>query len=220
MIRRLLRRELLLVLAAAALVLAAFLALVAIDVGRWRSAFAEDDVRYRVSSPDAEWSPNTVAPFAAGRRLLGVADDLAFRRALVALRQSALDDPTVSDPNLAVRRTEAAERLESIVVHDRDPVRRSRAANLLGVLAMAVFNTGPSGGTLAPDRSELLLGAIASFEQAIAIDPDNDEAKYNLQVILLRGQGLLPTEAAAGQNPAPGGRGARGAGAGEPGSGY
>jgi hypothetical protein len=39
-------------------------------------------------------------------------------------------------------------------------------------------------------------------------------------VMLARGQGLLPTEASAGRNPLPGGRGARGAGAGEPGSGY
>ena len=38
--------------------------------------------------------------------------------------------------------------------------------------------------------------------------------------MLARGQGLLPTEASAGRNPLPGGSGARGAGAGEPGSGY
>ena len=78
---------------------------------------------------------------------------------------------------------------------------------------MTVFNSSPSGGNLT-DRWELLLNAIASFEQAIAIDPGNDDAKYNLQAILLRGQGLLPTEASAGRNPAPGGRGSRGAGAG------
>jgi hypothetical protein len=216
----LVRRELLLVVAAAAFALAALLVLVAVDVGRWRTAIASDDVRYRISSPEELWSPDTLAPFDAGGRLLGVDDDIAFRRALTSLRASSLYDPTVSDPNLAVRRTQAAEQLESIVVNDRDPARRSRAANLLGVLGMIVFNSGPSGGTLAPDRSELLLNAIASFEQAIAIDPDNDEAKYNLQVILLRGQGLLPTEAAAGRNPAPGGRGSRGAGAGAPGGGY
>ena len=203
----------------AAFVAAAFLVAVAVDVDRWRTTISDDDVRYRVFSADDLWSPDTVAPLGAGRRLLGVEDDVAFRQALRALRAGELNDPTVSDPNLAVKRTEAAERLESIVVADRDDERRSRAANLLGVLGMTVFNSSPSGGNLT-DRSELLLNAIASFEQAIAIDPGNDEAKYNLQVILLRGQGLLPTEASAGRNPAPGGRGARGAGAGQPGSGY
>ena len=64
------------------------------------------------------------------------------------------------------------------------------------------------------------LSAVASFEQAIALDPENDDAKYNLQLMLLRGEGLLPTEAAAGKNPSPGGKGSRGAGAGAPGSGY
>jgi hypothetical protein len=218
--RFLLRRELLLVVALAAFLLAGLMTLVAVDIGRWRAAIEEDDVRYRVGSAETLWTPDTVAPFDAARRLLAVDDDVAFREALTTLRGAELDDPTVSDPNLAVRRTEAAERLESIVVRDRNAERRSRASNLLGVLGMIVFNSGPAGGTLAPDRSELLLNAIASFEQAIALDPENDEAKYNLQVILLRGQGLLPAETAAGQNPTPGGRGARGAGAGEPGSGY
>ena len=219
MTRILLRRELLLLAAIAAFAAAVFLALLAVDVDRWRSSLATDDVRYRVDARDVLWRPGTVAPLDAGRTLLGVADDLAFRLALVALRESELDDPTVSDPNLAVRRTEAAQRLESIVVYDLEEVRRSRAANLLGVLNMVAFNSSPSGGDF-QDRSELLLNAIASFERAIALDPGNDEAKYNLQVILLKGQGLLPTEAAAGRNPAPGGRGARGAGAGAPGSGY
>jgi hypothetical protein len=214
-----LRRELLLVLSVAAFLAAAYLTLVAVDVGRWRSTVAADDVRYRVASADELWSPDTLAPFDAGGRLLGVGDDVAFRQALRAMRASSPDDPTVSDPHLAVRRTEAADRLESVVVHDRDPGRRSRASNLLGVLGMVLFNASPSGGNLG-DRSELLLSAVASFEQAIAIDPGNDDAKYNLQVILLRGQGLLPTESAAGRNPTPGGRGAKGAGAGEPGSGY
>ena len=215
----LLRRELLLVAALGSFVLAVLLGLLAVDVDRWRSTMAADDVRYRVASPDAFWSPDTLAPFDAGRKVIDVEDDLAFRLALTALRQSDLDDPTISEPRLAVRRTEAAQRLESIVVRDRDDSRRSRAANFLGVLSMVAFRTSPSGGDF-QDRSELLLNAIASFEQAIALDSDNAEAKYNLQVILLSGQGLLPTEAAAGRNPLPGGRGARGAGAGEPGSGY
>jgi len=214
-----LRRELLLLAALACFVLAVFLSLAAVDVHRWRSTLPADDVRYRVSSPGALWTVDTLAPREAGRRILGVEDDLAFRHALDALRRSAIKDPTVSDPRLAVARTEASRRLESVVVHDGDESRRSRAANLLGVLNLVAFNSSPSGGDFA-DRSELLLNAIAGFEQAIALDAGNADAKYNLQVVLLRGQGLLPTEASAGRNPSPGGRGSRGAGAGVPGSGY
>ena len=213
-------RELLLVVAAACVVGAVLLALVAVDVARSRSAIRTDDVRFATGAPTSGWNPRALAPFGAGERVLGVRDDIAFRRMLRVLRQSKLLDYTVSDPMLAIRRTELAERLESIVVHDPDPVLRSRASSLIGVVAVVAWNSNPPQGTQQQDRSELLLAAIASFEQAIALDPENDDAKYNLQLMLQRGQGLLPTEAAAGKNPSPGGKGSRGAGAGAPGSGY
>jgi len=213
-------RELLLVVAAACLVAAVLLALVAVDVARSRSTIPADDTRFAVGAPTSGWSPRALAPFDAGERLLGVQDDVAFRRMLRVLRQSKLLDYTVSDPMLAIHRTELAERLESIVVHDPDPVLRSRASSLLGIVSVVSWNSTPNQGTQQLDRSELLLAAIASFEQAIEIDPENDDAKYNLQLMLQRGEGLLPTEAAAGKNPSAGGKGSRGAGAGAPGSGY
>ncbi len=213
-------RELLLVAAAACVVLAVVLALVAVDVARLRTTIPADDVRFTAGAPTTGWSPETLAPFGAGERTLGVRDDLAFRTMLRVLRESKLVDFTVSDPVLAIRRTELAERLESIVVRDPDPVLRSRASSLLGVVNIVAWNSTPPQGTQQLDRSELLLAAIASFEQAIGLDPENDDAKYNLQLMLQRGEGLLPTEAAAGRNPSAGGKGSRGAGAGAPGSGY
>jgi hypothetical protein len=215
-----LRRELLLVAAAACVVLGVLLALVAVDVAGWRSTIPADDVRFAAGAPTTGWSPRTVAPFHAGERVLGVSDDVAYRRMLRELRASKLLDLTVSDPRLAIHRTALAEELESIVVHDPNPVLRSRASSLLGVLSIVSWNSTPPQGTQQLDRSELLLAAVASFEQAIAIDPENDDAKFNLQTMLQRGQGLLPTEAAAGRNPSAGGKGSRGAGAGAPGSGY
>lgn len=91
---------------------------------------------------------------------------------------------------------------------------------VMGPACGLVFAWNFTPQTTTQDRTELLLSAIASFEQAIALDPENDDAKYNLQLLLQRGSGLLPTEAAAGKNPTAGGRGSRGAGAGAPGSGY
>lgn len=213
-------RELLLVAAAASLLLAVLLALLAVDVARWHTAIPADDVRFSAGAPTNSWTPRTLVPLTAGERALGVSDDLAFRRMLQLLRASRLLDFTVSDPILAIRRTELTERLESIVVRDPDPVLRSRASSLLGVLSVASWNSTPPQGTQQLDRSELLIAAVASFEQAITLDPENDDAKYNLQLMLQRGEGLLPTEAAAGRNPSAGGKGSRGAGAGAPGSGY
>lgn len=221
MMRRLpaLRRELLLPLAAACVALSVFLALVAVDVRRWRTTIERGDVRFATASPGVGWTADTMAPFASAKRVLAIEDDLAFRRMLVGLRASKLRDATVSDPVLALRRAELTEGLEAIVARDPDPLLRSRAATLLGVLNIVSWNSTPTQGNQ-QDRSELLLNAIASFEQAIDLDPANDDAKYNLQIMLQRGQGLLPTEASAGRQSLPGGRGARGAGAGEPGSGY
>ena len=85
--------ELLLVLAVAAFVAAAFLVAVAVDVDRWRTTISEDDVRYRVFSADDLWSPDTVAPLGAGRRLLGVEDDVAFRQALARCGRASSTTP-------------------------------------------------------------------------------------------------------------------------------
>lgn len=216
---RRLPRELLLLPAAACAVAAVLLALVAVDVARWRAAVERDDVRYAAGAPSGGWKARTLAPLDLGERALGISDDVAFRRMLLLLRSSKLRDVTVSDPVLAIRRTELTEALESIVVSDPDPAVRSRASTLLGVLSIAAWNSAPGVGA-DRDRAELLLAAVANFEQALELDTENDDAKYNLQVMLQRGEGILPTEASAGRNPSPGGRGSRGAGAGAPGSGY
>lgn len=215
----LLPRELLLVPAAACAALAVLLALVAVDVVRWGATVERDDVRYAAGAPSTGWRTETLAPLGLGERVLGVTDDVRFRRMLLLLRSTNLRDVTVSDPVLAIRRTQLTEELETILASDPDPHVRSRAAALLGVLDIAAWNAAPAAGA-ERDRGELLVAAVAAFEQAIDLDPENDDAKYNLQLMLQRGSGLLPTEAAAGRNPAPGGRGSRGAGAGEPGSGY
>ena len=211
----------LLAAALACLVLAVLLGLLAVDVARWRGELPAGDVRYRAfPGDDRLWRPAELVPADAAERLLGLQDDLAFRHSLRTVRVARLEDPTVSDPRLAILRTDASVQLESVAVRDRDPERQAAASNLLGVLSIVAFNAQGAGGGGAPDRTELLLNALASFRQAIALDPDNADAKFNLEALLQRGQGILPTEAAGGKKPQAGGRGARGAGAGEPGSGY
>jgi hypothetical protein len=199
----------------ACLALAATLALVAVDATRWSSALESGDVRYRTEPANERlWRADERVPLGIARDTLGVGDDVEFREALRALREAHLDDPVISDPELAIRRNEAQSRLEAIVAADADDARRSRAAGLLGVLGLArsVYET--------QEREALLSATIANLRLAIELDPSNDEAKYNLELAHQRSRGLELTEAAAGQNPAPGGTGSKGAGAGEPGSGY
>jgi hypothetical protein len=198
----------------ACLVVGVGLLLLALDVGRLRTALPKDDVRYR-SQPEATlWQPSEIVPAGAARALLGVDDDLLFRRALRGVRLSHPEQPGFSDPAYVVHRNEASAWLTDIVQGDDDPARRSAAANLLGVLSFADAIADYE------NRGRLLGSAAGRFRQAITFDPGNADAKYNLEHALSRSQGLELAEAGGGTAPSPGGKGARGAGAGDPGSGY
>jgi hypothetical protein len=204
----------------AAAAVACFLAgacffLLAADVASWRDTLPEGDVRYQVA-PEAEglWEPDERVPVDLARSLAGVGDDVEFREAVRALRLARLEDGTVSDPELALRRNEALARLEAIATGEGDRVRRSRAAGLLGVLGIARLASETQ------DRVAILESTIASLQYALTLDPDNADAKFNLELALQRGRGIQLTEGAGGANPSPGGAGSRGAGAGDAGSGY
>lgn len=197
------------------LTLAAGLAIVAADVARWQDALPAGDVRYRVEPEDADpWTPSTIAPVGLSRALLGVADDVELRQALRAIRVAQLDEPTVSDPHVALLRNEALARLEAVASGDDTPTRRSRAAGLLGVLGLARLVTETQ------DPAAAVEAAVLNFRRALALDPENDEAKFNLELALQRSRGVQITEAGGGADPTPGGSGAEGAGAGDPGTGY
>jgi hypothetical protein len=208
------RRAVLAAGAVACLALAAALLLLAADVARWRGALEAGDVRYRAApAEDGLWRPAERVPFGAARRLIDADDDLLFRDAVRALRLGQLERGFVSDPALALPRAEAQALLRA-AAENGDASRRSRAFGLVGVIGFAnsIFE--------ARDQAALLREAVALFQGAITIDPENGEAKYNLEQALQRGRAL---EAAAGSGtpqPEPGGAGSRGAGTGAPGSGY
>jgi len=209
------RRTRLLAGALVCLGLAAVLFLVALDASRSGEALTEGDVRYQLT-PEAEdlWEPSELAPLGLTGTLLGTGDDVDFRRAVRALRLARLEDGTISDPALALKRNEAQAGLEAIATGDGDRIRRSRAAGLLGVLGIARLASETQ------DRGAILESTVASLHLALDLDPDNADAKFNLELALQRGRGIQITEGAGGTNFSPGGAGASGAGAGDAGSGY
>jgi hypothetical protein len=201
--------------ALACFLVAAFLFLFAADVLRWRDALPAGDVRY-VLDPEAEnlWQAEELLPVGIASAAAGVAEDVEIREAIRALRIARLEDGTVSDPQVALLRNQALARLEEFAGGDADPVRRSRAAGLLGALGLARLSSETQ------DRAAILEGTVASLQYALSLDPTNTEAKFNLELALQRGRGIQISEAAGGQNPTPGGAGSSGAGAGDAGSGY
>ena len=209
------RRHLLTVAAVlGCLVVGVALLVLALDVSRLENAFADDDVQYRASPEETVWEPREIVPAGAARWLLAANDDLTFRRALRGVRLSHPETPGFSDPAYVVHRNEASAWLVDIVQRDDDDTRRSAAANLLGILSFADAIADYE------NRGRLLEGAAGRFRQAITFDPGNEDAKYNLELALSRSQGLELSESGGGTAPSPGGKGARGAGAGDPGSGY
>lgn len=199
--------------ALACFALAGGLLLTALDGTRWERALESGDVRYRAAPQEPDlWQPRQSAPFGAAEVLLGVDDDVDFREALRTLRLAGIAQAESSDPRLALRRSEARSLIAAIAEGDADRWRRSRAMTLLGVISFA------SALSDAQDQESLQRDALARFRGAIELEPDNDEAKANLEVALRRD--AEAGESGGGENPTPGGEGARGAGAGEAGGGY
>lgn len=199
--------------AVACFALAGIVLLTALDVARWQGALRSGDVRYRAAPQEEDlWQPGQTIPFGLGAALLGVEDDVRFREALRTLRLAGVAQVESSDPRLALRRSEARSLIAAIAESDSDPRRRSRAMTLLGAISFA------SALSDSQDQDALQRDALARFRGAIELEPDNDEAKANLELALRRD--AEAGESGGGDDPTPGGQGARGAGAGEAGGGY
>ena len=173
------RRWFLVTAAAACLVLAAFAALAASDVGEWQSALRRGDVEAvstdRHRSPS--WSISELAPFGFARDLLGVNDDLAFRRGVALFRRAHTGIPSFeAGLEGSALRVQAEAALARAIRSDHNGARASDAENLLGVLV--VIDSTLPGGTSTPIER-----AIFQFQDAIHLDPTNDEAKKNLELI-------------------------------------
>ena len=196
-----------------ALAPAALLVALAVDALRFERSLAEQDVRFHAAPQAARFSrPPTLLPAGIAEAVLGAADDLAFRRQLqqfARVRPGATNNLT--DEHLKLRgETELGLALLSRV--DPDPGRRSRAANMIGVVAL--------DNRLAPqdpeELAELVSGAIATFRNAVEIDPSNADAKFNLeQALRIPGFATLPGDDPSGTRDA-----GDVAGLGRPGGGY
>ena len=209
------RRALLVAGAAACGVAAVLTLLLAVDVLRWERALPADDVRYRAAAgASGLWDPTAFVPLGAARTLLGVDDDVAFRRAVRALRLATLEDASNSDPKQILQRAEAETRLEAIAQGDGSAARRSRAMTLLAVLRLST----PAASQ--EERAAVLRSAVAGLQEAIALDPGNDDAKYNLEGAFRTSRGVQTAQGGPAPNPTSGPGGSRGAATGPPGSGY
>ena len=202
-----------LIAAVAALAVAVLALLLALDVGRWQSRLARDDLRFKDVRTRADlWRPHELVPFHAARRLLQVGDDLTYRDTLRSFWLARPHASPFAGTNLDSLRSEAMVSLARYVRASNEPHRRGQAANLLGVMGLALATTDDPG-----QRLRFLLFASNAFRGALTVDPANEDAKFNLELTLrlLRQQ---PTGAPSGSAQGLGRAG--GAALAQPGSGY
>ncbi|MBD0347580.1 MAG: hypothetical protein ICV59_00385 [Thermoleophilia bacterium] len=165
--------------AVAALAGAAVLALVELDARAWSRAMRHDDVRFQVAPRAATWQARERVPLGLARKALAIEDDVAIRRAL-RLFQLARTRVTgfQRTQEQGATRIRAHITLSQLVREERDPARRGMAANLLALLTFDEAVDDQRSAT------SLLRRSVGELRRAIALDPGNEEAKFNLELML------------------------------------
>ena len=163
---------------ALALLAAAVLALLANAVFAAEAELRATDARLAAPAvPVATRAPARGVRARLADAMLGVADDRSFRTALRLIRASRV--PGTAAKVVLERDGQAVVILNGLArAEGEDRERRSRAANLVGVLT---FEDAALDRRSARRYLELSLDA---FERAVRLDPGNEEAKFNLELAL------------------------------------
>jgi hypothetical protein len=169
--------------AGACLVFAVLLLLFAVDARRWGKRMAADDLRFAANPLPANlWRPTEVLPFGVARGVLGIDDDLQYRRAVKLFRLGRPRE-NLSGKLPAALRAQSQIALTEASENGADRKRRSQAANLLGILSFSLSVRDPSLATT------FLQNAVSNFRQAMALDETNEDARFNLEYALFQLKG-------------------------------
>ena len=191
------RRSLALLAAAVlAVPVALALAVLAVDVLRVPGQLAQRDTRFE-SAPERQaglWGRIDFLKGWPAIRILGVHDDLDYRRAAgLYLRAEPGEFDYAGFPDRELLRSRAQYRLTRVSNDDPDPRRRAQMLVLYGVMGL---DTRSASAEVA---NNLVRDAANAFRAALALDPTNEDAKYNLELVLsLHGPVALPGNAPSG----------------------
>lgn len=204
------------VAAVLSVVVAAALVLLAVDVLRTPGRIAVDDAGY-AGAPlrqEALWGAVDFLPWRPVERLLGIGDDLAYRKTIWLFRRVQPGKVNFSGPDqplLEALRGKAVLEVADRARQDDDPRRRAQLLNLNGVFTFSRYSQFS-----AFDKDRLLREAIGAFRNAVRLDPGNADARANLELALRAAKGSgLP-----GEDPDAGGSRGQRSGVGRSGSGY
>jgi hypothetical protein len=192
------RRHLPALLALVCVGIAAVLVLLALDAHTWQRTVARDDVRFRaLPGHRGLWRPATLLPGDPASALLGTGETISYRRTLQLFWYSRMGADPETRQDLPTLRAATQRRLQDMMGGGRGAEQRSLAANLLGILTVTTpVQRGDQGAI-----TQVLKRSTAYFQRAIALDPGNQEAKQNLELVLRLtrpGNGPLSKDARSG----------------------
>lgn len=200
------------VLALLAVPVALALVVVATDLLRTPGQIAGDDARFE-SAPMRQrglWKVGFL-PGLMSERLLGLEDDVFHRQILgLYLKVEPGEVDYEGFPELESLRAKAQYEVTRLSREEPDPERRSRLLTMYGVITLDIQVPTEV------DRKDNIQRAVSAFRNAIELDPENDDAKTNLEAVVSREGPVVinpsnaPTRDRAGGQKS--GQGARGSG--------
>jgi len=196
-----------------ALLLAAILGVaLAVDLLRAENRVAAADAAFTSGlERTVTWDADTLLPLGVSRTMLGLADDVAFRKAVQRFWLSKPRDP-LREFGDVTRRSGAERELARLGETDPSAERRAVTLTMRGALLLEEARNTTT------QRQVFVRRAIEQFRRAVVLDPSNADAIYNLELALklLRRGGADPGGGGEGRSPLP----SPGAGAATSGTGF
>lgn len=178
--------------------IAVVLVLLALDAHTWGRTISRDDLRFRALPAHVDlWRPQTTLPGDPASLLIDTGSTVRYRRALQYFWFSHIGSNPELSQDLPTLRAAAQDKLQQLIASAPNVHERSSAANLLGVLVV----TTPSIANDPTAITQTLTRSAEYFQQAIALDPTNTDAKQNLELVLRLtrpGKGKLGHDARSG----------------------
>jgi hypothetical protein len=166
-----------------AMPLAVVLVVLAVDVLRAPGQLASDDVRFD-AAPKRQaglWEGVDFLPGDPALRLLGLEPDLAYRRAVALFVQVAPEAAPFGGgfgPEYENLQGRVQLELTTASAEDPNPKRRGQLLNLLGVKSLERYSSD------AVESENILRRGVHLFRNAVETDPENADAKLNLELAL------------------------------------
>ena len=165
-------------LALAAFVLAGLAAYAAREAGRVDSELSRSDAAFRIEPKQRGlWAVDSSAP--GLERLLGADDDVDYRRAARMFQLLRLGGPDPFNSSTRAARADAQLALTRAQESGLTARARSKAANFEGVLVLEDAVGDQRNGRA------LINASLEHFRRAIRLDAANEEAPYNLELLLM-----------------------------------